>query len=137
MLKNIKKITIIIFLFTVLLVPYTSIFASGEIVPGSDANKPSNKYKTGNYTLDDIILIAGNVATWILGIIGSLALLMFIYGGFVFIFSGGSQEKVTQGKQILINAVIGLVIVFSSYLIIQFTMKIMGITTWKGEFLSF
>ena len=56
----------------------------------------------------------------VLGIVGSLALLMFIYGGFMFLISSGNSEKVTQAKQIIVSAVIGLVIVFASYMIIQF-----------------
>jgi len=45
---------------------------------------------------------------------------MFIYGGIMFLVSAGSSEKVQQAKQIIIGAVIGLVIVFASYTIIQF-----------------
>lgn len=83
----------------------------------------------GNYSLNDFIQLAVNVSNKILGLVGSLALLAFVYGGVVFLISGGSSEKVEKGKQILIGAVIGLVIVFASYMIIQFTMDALG---YKG-----
>ena len=85
----------------------------------------------GSCTLDDFIKIALNVSKWILGITGSLTLLMFIYGGVMFLISSGSSEKVTQAKQIIIGAVIGLIIVFAAYTIIRFTFKAMGLD-WKG-----
>ncbi|MCD4705792.1 pilin [bacterium] len=53
-------------------------------------------------------------------IMGSLALVMFIYGGFQWMLSGGNQEKVTKGKNILTWAFFGLLIIFSSYVILRF-----------------
>ena len=72
-----------------------------------------------------------NVANWILGIVGSLALLMFVIGGFMFLISAGNSKTVDKGKSILISSVVGLVIVFCSYMIIQFSMSAMGLK-WSG-----
>lgn len=71
------------------------------------------------------------VSDWILGIVGSLSLLMFIYGGVMFIISGGSSQRVEQGKQIIIGSIIGLTIVFASYTIIRFVFTAAGLD-WKG-----
>ncbi|MDD3285828.1 MAG: hypothetical protein PHG95_04340 [Patescibacteria group bacterium] len=91
----------------------------------------TNKYNTGDYTLDDIVMIAIRASRWILGIVGSLALLMFVYGGFMFLISSGSSDKISKAKTILVAAVVGLIIVFGSYLIIQFVLKTVGIN-WDG-----
>jgi len=88
--------------------------------------------KSGSCSLNDFVRLFANVSQWILGIVGSLALLMFIYGGLMFIISSGNSEKVTKAKEIIIGAVIGLVIVFTSYMIIQFTMDALGIEIKKG-----
>ncbi|SRR6056297_679227 len=77
--------------------------------------------------LNDLVITAINIAKWILGITGSLALLMFVYGGVVLIFSGGNQERVSQGKQVLVNAVIGLVAIFATYLVIGFILSLLEI----------
>jgi len=44
---------------------------------------------------------------------------MFIYGGATWMLSGGNQEKVTKGKQILIWATLGLVIIFTAYALVR------------------
>jgi len=80
----------------------------------------------GNYGVNDILQTGVRITTIILGLVGSLALLYMIYGGFVFLLSGGSSEKVSKGKAIITNAIIGVTIVFFSYMIIQFTMDSLG-----------
>lgn len=47
-----------------------------------------------------------------------LATIMIIYGGFVIMTAGGSDEKLKRGKSIIISAVIGIVISLGSYIII-------------------
>lgn len=97
--------------------------------PTSIVNTNDGKYDTGSYELNDGVILAVRISQIILGIVGSLTLLMFIYGGFTFLTSGGSSEKVSKGKNIIIAAVIGLIIVFSSYLIIKFTIEKLTVYT--------
>jgi hypothetical protein len=86
----------------------------------------------GNYTIDDFVLLAINISQWVLGIVGTLSLIMFIYGGFIFLISAGSSESISKAKKIIIAAVIGLIIVFSSYMAIKFVLKSIGID-WNGR----
>jgi len=55
----------------------------------------------------------------VIGIVGALALLMFIYGGITWMTAGGSQERVTSAKNILKNSFIGILLIFFSYTIIS------------------
>lgn len=87
----------------------------------------------GNCQVMDILSIAGNVADWILGSVGAIALLFFVYGGFTLILSGGNEKHVEEGKLILTNAVIGLVIVFTSYIIVQYSMTLLGVTGFSTK----
>jgi hypothetical protein len=95
--------------------------AGTEIIPNDRGQKA-----TGDYKLNDFLQLAVNVAKWIEGIVGSLALLMFVYGGFTLLLSQGSSDKVAKGKSIIVGAVIGLVIVFTSWSIINFIVKGIG-----------
>jgi len=66
------------------------------------------------------VRVAINVANYLFGVIGAIALVMFIYGGFTLILSQGNPEKVKKGFEVLGAAVTGLVIAFSAYMLINF-----------------
>ncbi len=78
--------------------------------------------------LDCVLLTFAGIAQLILGITGSFALLMFVYGGFLMLSSAGESSKVEQGKTVLRNAVIGILIIFTSGYIVQY-----GISTLEGR----
>jgi len=63
--------------------------------------------------------IIGRIIKAALSVSGSLALLMFIYGGFIWMTSGGSKDKIDKGRKTLIWAVLGLVIVFVAYILVD------------------
>jgi hypothetical protein len=66
-----------------------------------------------------IAVLAGRIINAILGIVGSLALIMFIYGGLVWMTAGGNEQRVKKGRDILSWAVLGLVVIFASYAILK------------------
>lgn len=63
--------------------------------------------------------LIGNVISALLTIAGALALLMFIWGGLQMVISQGDPGKITKGKDTLKYAVIGLVIIFSAYAMVD------------------
>ncbi|MBU4421767.1 pilin [Patescibacteria group bacterium] len=83
----------------------------------SDIN-PLKKYcKNG---VCDPALLLGGIIKAALGIVGSIALLMFLYGGFLWLTSTGNEQKITKGKSVLVWAVIGLAVIFMSYAAVNF-----------------
>lgn len=62
----------------------------------------------------------GMIIKAILGIVGSLALVMVIYGGLLMMTAHGNEQQVTKGKDVLIWAVLGLVVIFTSYALVRF-----------------
>lgn len=71
----------------------------------------------------DIRITVAKIIRTALGLLGIVSLLLVLYGGFVFMTAGGSEEKVAQGKKILVNAGIGLVIILSSFGIVSFVLR--------------
>ncbi len=67
------------------------------------------------------------ISRWLFGIIGSLALAFVIYGGFMLILSEGNSEKVQQGKGIITAAIIGLIVAFGGYTLVQFVATALGV----------
>ncbi|HNV97231.1 MAG TPA: Ig-like domain-containing protein [bacterium] len=72
----------------------------------------------------DIEHLVTNIIQIFLGFLGFIALVIIIYGGFVWMTSGGNQEKITKAKGILKSATIGLIIILLSYVIVGFIMNL-------------
>lgn len=62
--------------------------------------------------------VVARIINAILGVTGSIALLMFIYGGFLFLISGGG-ENVKKGKEVMKWAVIGLAVIIGAYMLVS------------------
>lgn len=67
-----------------------------------------------------------NITRYLFGFIGSVALAYFIYGGFTLILSQGNDEKVTKGKDIMVAAIVGLIVAFGAYILVQFLGEVIG-----------
>lgn len=67
--------------------------------------------------------LLGRVINAFLGITGSLALLLFIYGGFLWLTSGGNEDSIKKGKATIVWAVLGLVIIFGAYALVNFVIS--------------
>jgi len=100
------------------------------LIPKSSSNvatcSASDPTYCGDYKLNDFVTLAVTISQLILGLVGSLSLIMFVYGGVMFLISAGSSDKIAQAKKIIVAAVVGLLIVFSSWLIIKFVTDSLG-----------
>lgn len=109
---------------------YTDIMRQGIIFAGictydpngvnEEPNYPCPCRDSGDCELSDMLQIFVNISIFILGISGSIVLLVFVYGGFLWITAAGNEKKIDQGKDAMTKAVIGLAIIFGAYAIINF-----------------
>src|SRR3989339_164984 len=121
-------LTIMVFF---VLIGNTTYAVIGQPVPDV-TNNPANTNPGTPATLSDplnlpkdsgVQVLIGRVINAALGVVGSLALLMFVYGGLLWMASGGNDEKVKQGREILIWATAGLALVFFSYVLVRFVIQ--------------
>ncbi len=85
----------------------------------------------------DVRVVAARIIRTFLGLLGIIALVLILFAGFRWMTAGGNEEKVEEAKKILQNAVIGLVIIISSYAITSFVIsKLVGATTGTLEHCS-
>jgi len=59
----------------------------------------------------------------LLGVVGAIALIMFIYGGIMWMTSAGNEARITKGQETLRWATVGLIIIFSSYALLELIFK--------------
>jgi hypothetical protein len=67
--------------------------------------------------------LIGRIVGQVVGILGALTFLVFAYGGFMWLTSAGNEEKIASGSQAMLWAVIGLFVIFSSYIIVNVILK--------------
>ncbi|MCG2686859.1 pilin [Candidatus Parcubacteria bacterium] len=73
----------------------------------------------------EISTIVGKVIQTALGIIGSIALVLFIASGFIWMTAQGNPQKIKTSQGIMIWCAIGLAVIFSSYILLSFVFKIL------------
>lgn len=62
----------------------------------------------------------GQVIGVVLSFVGVLFLILMIYAGILWMTASGNEQQVAKAKGLLINAVIGIIIVFSAYALTTF-----------------
>ncbi len=69
-------------------------------------------------TVDPRILAARIIST-LMGVLGSIALVMFIYGGILWMTDLGNAERETKAKHIIVWTALGLAVIFASYALLK------------------
>ncbi|OGL70505.1 hypothetical protein A3C17_04010 [Candidatus Uhrbacteria bacterium RIFCSPHIGHO2_02_FULL_53_13] len=114
-MTHIKKITCTISAIAYAIAAPTSLFAAALYNPLGEVSVP---------------LLIGRVIQAVLGISGSIALLMFVWGGFLWLTSAGKPERIKSGQDTLLWSVIGIAVIFGAYAIVNFLItSASGVTT--------
>ncbi len=97
-------------------------YGLNETVQEIDAFKDQNPQTDINF----IQTKTGQIIGTALSFVGILFLILVIYAGIMWMTAQGNEQKVTKAKDLLINSIIGLIIVFAAY----------AITAFVGEFVT-
>ena len=82
-----------------------------------------NPLGDSDMTIGDIF---GRIIRAFLSIISFVALVYFIYGGFLLLTSAGNAERVDKAKNTLVYAILGIVITYTSWQILRFVLESIG-----------
>ena len=78
-------------------------------------------------TIQCLVPLFKNVVVAVVELAGIALFLMFIVGGFSFLTSGGDPKRLEQAKGTLTYAIIGVVVIVSSYLILRLITQFTGV----------
>lgn len=98
----------------------------GESPLRSDTNESTATLKSGIQGLNKLPKgttpqsLIGRVIRAAMGIIGTIALIMILYAGILWMVDTGSSKRAEEAKDILLWGIVGLVVTFASYAIIGF-----------------
>ena len=95
------------------------LFAEGSV--NSKVNDGLQKVNPGGVNTDLYAMIQ-NILNWIFGVIGIVAVIMIIIGGFNMMISSGDPGKVKKGKDTILYGIIGLVVAILAFAIVNFVL---------------
>ncbi len=128
MLK-LKRITVflIVLLAVIFLLPKDLLAQSNDVTGVNDlANAGVNLGQT------DLKQVIANIINIILGFLGTLAVLLFLYAGWLWMTANGEAAKLEKAKKIMVDTAIGLAITLAAYAIASFILKALFDGTFGG-----
>jgi hypothetical protein len=97
----------------------SSVGATNDSLEGWDLEDFGSGAGLGTQSLPEVISGIINV---ILGTLGVIAVLIILWGGFIWMTAAGEPDKVDKAKKLIVSGIIGLGIIFASYAIAAFVL---------------
>lgn len=101
--------------FVLMLVMIVPVYAQGFISPTD--NPAAISAATGG--TGSFRQLALTIVNWLLGFLGLIAVVMIIYGGFLYVTAAGNDEKIGKAKKIIMYAIVGIVVILLSFAIVN------------------
>ncbi len=89
-------------------------------ITGDDLRPGPLTPTVSRYDFEDVLAKIINILLIVAGI---AAFLYLFYGGFMYLTAGSNDDQATNGRKAIINAIIGLVIIFLSYSLVAFVSR--------------
>jgi len=116
MFKSIKKLILVVLILTAMFVAVDFVLAA-DVEIGLEYGE-----STGLSDTDPRTMVA-NIIKIALAFLGIIALILIIYGGFLWMTAAGNEERIETAKKVLISAIIGLIIILSAFGITAFLLN--------------
>jgi len=100
--------------------------ASPKLMPGTTPRTLGSILSEGNYSVLNLLF----------PIAGMTVLIYFLVGGYQIMLSGGNPKNIEQGKSKITHAVIGFLIIFVAYWLVQAIVGMLGLRTITSEVLA-
>lgn len=71
----------------------------------------------------DVRTTVGSIINIALGLLGTIALVLVVYAGFLWMTAAGNDDQVGTAKKILGSSIIGLIVILSAYSITRFVVQ--------------
>ena len=79
-----------------------------------------------DYTLCDLLKVVQNFIGFMFQLAMVLGVLYIVYGGFLIMTAGGSEDRVKSGRAAITAAVVGVAIAMSSWMLVNVVLNVLG-----------
>jgi hypothetical protein len=98
------------------------------LVSAENNKKPQNlnlpnPLAAGKSELIGITNVVGGLVTVLFGVIGIISLIALIIGAYYYLTASGNQERLKKGTETIVWAVIGIIVAFGSYAVLEFIIE--------------
>ncbi len=124
-----SKIASIVTVSGCMLFGYADAVFAGSLLPATMQNLISS---TTGMSAQSPLVTAANIIAAILGFLSVIAIGLIVYAGFTWMFAAGNEEKIKKARGILQAAVLGLLIILSSYGIAIYVFSVIESATGQG-----
>ena len=107
----------------------------GGCLPGTGNSNPGKDSSIDweGCTFCHIFELANNIIVYVMTCLAPIVSgIMLILGGFYFMIAGVDPEKTKKGKEIATAAIVGLIVIFVSWVILNTFLDSMDIAEWTG-----
>jgi len=86
-----------------------------------------------NTDITDPREMAVNVVRFFMTFLGIIAVCIILYGGFIWMTAAGNEDKVAKAKKIIVAGAIGLAVIISAYVIVNFIIQTTDSLVTNGD----
>ncbi|MEM9336536.1 MAG: pilin [Patescibacteria group bacterium] len=104
--------------FTFLLIPNAELFAQAGLVPCSGV--PGDECQSCR-----LVQLVNNIVNFFVAIVSVIAGIVIVVSGFRLVMSGGNVTEYKKARQMLSNAIIGLIILLAGWLIVDTVVRLL------------
>lgn len=148
--RGMKRCLVFLFFTTLLVGLGTQVWAGQTNIPPGSIEPPPPPPTTpiiqcggpaNPCDLCDLLALIPNIVNFLLvptssnkyvAIVPLIATVLTAVGGFYFLISSGSPQGQQKGRTILTAVVVGLIIVYGSWLFVNFLFQALGVAEWVG-----
>ncbi len=76
----------------------------------------------------DLRIIVAKIIKQFMSLLGTIAVILIIYAGYLWMTASGNEEQISKAKKIILNATIGLIIIMMAWTIAAF---VVDRVTWS------
>jgi amino acid transporter len=120
MIRAITKISVVL---TVLMFTFLPAATFAELPDVRKSAEHAAQGLPGVEEDSNLVVFVGEIVGRLLGVLGIISFIIFLYAGFTWMTAGGDVGKVDNAKKMLSSAVIGLIIITSAYFITSYIVQ--------------
>jgi len=122
LIKNKKRVLIGFSFFALFFLFLFPLFGASKVEAQHGLSKTAGSAGLKQYAQGGLQSLAGQVIGNLLSMVGVLFFILIVYGGVLWMTARGDEDQVSRGRNTIIAATIGIVVILASYALTSFVL---------------